>query len=109
MRLLVGQLVSSRFGTGFPWGTFAINVLGSFLIGALAGWWTVRDVREGWRLFAITGCLGGFTTFSAFALESYTLLREDRFVAAFGYMAGSLAMTVGGCAAGFWVLVRALR
>jgi len=70
---------SSRTAVAFPFGTLAVNVLGCFAIGVLAasgargnGW------TEGARMFLFTGVLGGFTTFSAFGFETFTLAREGR-------------------------------
>ena len=60
-------------GTAFPWGTLTVNVVGSFIMGVLAGWLAFK-AGEGWsqplRLFLTTGILGGFTTFSAFSLDA---------------------------------------
>ena len=58
-------------GTEFPWGTFAINIIGSFLIGIVAAWFAFRNdaASQSLRLFLTTGILGGFTTFSAFSLD----------------------------------------
>ena len=55
----------------WPWATFSINVAGSLLIGLLAGWLSTRgEAGEPWRLFLGVGVLGGFTTFSAYSLDS---------------------------------------
>lgn len=61
-------------GSGFPYGTLFVNVSGSLLMGLIAGWFAFRgDASQGWRLFLATGILGGFTTFSAFSLETALL------------------------------------
>ena len=60
-------------GPGFPWWTMAVNVLGSFLIGLLAGLLGAMEAGQNARLFLVTGFLGGFTTFSAFSLDTLTL------------------------------------
>ena len=69
------------FGFGFPFGTLIVNVLGSFLIGLLAGFFAYRAglVPQHARLFLTTGVLGGFTTFSSFGLQTFTLLRDGEF------------------------------
>ena len=54
---------------GFPYGTLAVNVVGSFLVGYILAW-SADHTHDRWRLFAATGFCGGFTTFSAFAYES---------------------------------------
>lgn len=79
-------------GPAFPYGTMAVNVVGSFLIGLLAIFLAGRDPAL--KLFAITGILGGFTTFSAFSLETVALLEEGRFGAALVYALGSVMLCV---------------
>lgn len=73
-RYLLGVWMVERFGGTFPWGTLAVNVTGSFLIGVLA---TIADERGGIgpsaRTFIVAGILGGFTTFSSFSLETLRL------------------------------------
>ena len=90
------NLGSSRlFGTGFPSGTLIVNVVGSFLIGLLAGYFLVRtDVGQHWRLFLTTGLLGGFTTFSTFSLDTALLIERQSYGLAIGYVAGSVVAGV---------------
>jgi CrcB protein len=76
----------------FPWGTFAVNAIGSFAIGALMTLALERAlVSPNTRLFMVTGVLGGFTTFSAFSWEALALLRDAQWPAALAYTFGSLA------------------
>lgn len=91
------NLLSAQFaGSRFPWGTLAINVLGSLLIGALAEWFALRaQLPQPLRLFLITGILGGFTTFSAFSLEVGLLIERGQMLAAAGYVAASVVGAVG--------------
>jgi fluoride exporter len=97
MNLLSAQMVSSRF----PWGTLAINVLGSLLIGVLVEWFALRiQVPQTLRLFLITGVLGGFTTFSAFSLEVGLLMERGQMAAAAGYVLASVIAGVGAMFAG---------
>src|SRR5262245_56705378 len=72
----------------FPWHTFAINVLGSFVLGLVAVW--CKD-RPTWFFLLVTGVCGGFTTFSTFSVELLTMLEEDRTGAAAAYAGGSVA------------------
>lgn len=76
-RYLTSTWMANRFGAVFPWGTFTVNVAGSFLIGLLA---TLADERgmlgPQVRLFLVVGVLGGFTTFSSFSLESWRLAEQ---------------------------------
>ena len=83
------------FGLGFPYGTLIVNVVGSFLMGLLAGFFAYRaGIPQHMRLFLTTGILGGFTTFSTFSLDAALLIERHQFGAAAGYMVGSLAAGV---------------
>src|SRR4051795_12886768 len=84
------------FGYGFPFGTLIVNLAGSFLMGLLAGYFLFRPgIPQDIRLFLTTGVLGGFTTFSAFSLDAALLIERHSYGAAAGYMAGSVAASVG--------------
>ena len=80
-RHATGLLITQRVAGSFPWGTFAVNVLGSFAIGVVAALLAhaqrgsnVQFIRE----FVMIGFLGGFTTFSAFSLQTLQLLRDGK-------------------------------
>ncbi|OLP60532.1 hypothetical protein BJF93_22230 [Xaviernesmea oryzae] len=92
-RYLVGAAMLRRFGSNFPWGTLTVNVTGCFAIGAVAALLTRMGGHDTLRLFIITGILGGFTTFSAFSLETVTLIEAGRLMAACAYVAASLAIS----------------
>ena len=84
---------------GLPWGTIAVNLLGCFLIGAVVGMAQARDgLAEGARLFLLIGILGGFTTFSAFGLETVSLMRAG----AHTLVATNLVLQVGGGLLAVW-------
>lgn len=89
-------------GRAWPWGTFAVNVVGCLLIGVAFHWFEQRPTAEAlpWRMGLIGGFLGGFTTFSAFGLETLHLLRDGQPVLAAGYVAASLALGLVAVAAG---------
>ncbi|MCB8823398.1 fluoride efflux transporter CrcB [Microvirga rosea] len=97
-------------GLSFPWGTMTVNVVGSFVMGALAGWLAFR-AGEGWnqnvRLFLTTGVLGGFTTFSSFSLDAVLLWEKGENSLALLYVAASVALSLLGLVAGL-ALVRTL-
>lgn len=77
MRWLMAGAVQRWTGTAFPWGTFAVNALGSFLLGFLFVWLIERSTAsELVRLALTVGLLGAFTTFSTYSLESIRLLQE---------------------------------
>jgi fluoride exporter len=89
----VGVAAARWFGAGFPWGTLAVNVIGGVAIGVLAA--RVPD-NENARLLLGVGLLGGFTTFSAFSLETVRLMEHQPGLAAL-YAAASFVLSVGGC------------
>ena len=79
------------FGYGFPYGTMIVNIVGSFLMGLLAGWFAYRPgIDQHVRLFLTTGILGGFTTFSAFSLDSALLIERHCYWLAAAYVLGSV-------------------
>jgi len=83
------------WGFGFPYGTLVVNVLGSFLIGLLAGYFAFRPgIAQPARLFLTTGILGGFTTFSAFSLDTALLVERHAYGLAAGYAVGSVAASI---------------
>ena len=91
------------FAVGFPWGTMAINIVGSALMGLVAGWFALRSgttPNQDLRLFLATGILGGFTTFSAFSLDAMLLWQRGEAGAAAFYVLGSVAISLAGLAGG---------
>jgi CrcB protein len=89
------------FGTGLPAATMIVNVLGSFLMGVLAGYFALRTgTSQHLRLFLATGVLGGFTTFSAFSLDTVVLIERHAYWTAASYVAGSVAFAVAGLCIG---------
>ena len=88
-------------GSGFPWAVFAVNGLGSFLIGAYAGIAAASGLAAGprWRAFVATGFCGGFTTFSVFSLEALSLLQAAPGKAG-AFVCGSAALWLVAVAAG---------
>jgi fluoride exporter len=92
LRYVVGSAFLQRFGPGFPWGTLVINVTGSFFIGVVAQLALSRSfgVTPTIRIFAATGVLGGYTTFSTFSLDSLVLVGDGAAPVALAYAAGSV-------------------
>lgn len=88
----------------FPYWTFAVNVAGSLLIGFLAG--SIPSASEKIRLLLITGFCGGFTTFSAFSLETLELLQGNSLGWGLANVGLSLVCAIGGCWIGYLVAVR---
>lgn len=95
------RLGAAWLGTGFPLSTLAVNVLGSLLMGVLAGLLAEGPAAsQHLRLFLTTGVLGGFTTFSAFSLEALTLWERGQPGLAAAYVAGSVLLSLGAVALG---------
>jgi CrcB protein len=92
MRHGVNVGATRLFGYGFPFGTFIVNVVGSFVMGLLAGYFIYRPgIPQHLRLFLTTGILGGFTTFSSFSLDAALLVERHAYALAAGYIVGSIA------------------
>ena len=109
MRYLVSNWFVARLGPDFPWGTFTINVSGSFLIGIVLQLAAARAGLNPYvRLFLATGILGGYTTFSTFAYESYILGAGNLALQSLSYAAGSVLAGVAAAYLGVTV-VRAIH
>lgn len=105
------NLVSLKWlGASFPYGTMAINIIGSGAMGLVAGFLAFK-AGEGWtqnaRLFLATGILGGFTTFSAFSLDAVLLWERGEAMLAAFYVIGSVVLSLAALVAGL-ALVRGL-
>jgi len=95
-------------GGDYPWHTMIINVTGCFIMGALTEMMALRlNVSNEMRLFLTTGILGGYTTFSAFALDFAFLVGRRDMIGAAGYMLASVGLSLMACFVGL-ALVRAL-
>ncbi len=89
---------------GWPWATLMANVLGGVAMGLLAGWLIGRADAEKLRLLLGVGLLGGFTTFSAFSLETVRLIEARDYGLAGLYVAASVILSVGGVMLGVWLM-----
>lgn len=104
----VNQICLRLFGPDFPWGTLSVNLIGSLLIGLLAGYFTyLSDWPQSVRTFSIVGFLGGFTTFSAFSLDGVLLWERGAFSQMAAYIAASVLISLLATGAGL-LLVRSL-
>ena len=93
LRWLMASGVQRLAGGAFPWGTFAVNALGSFLLGFLFVWLIERSTAsELVRLAVTVGFLGAFTTFSTYSLESIRLLQEGALALALGNIMGQVVV-----------------
>ena len=102
----VGRLLPA---SGWPWPTLTVNVVGGLLMGLLAGWLAFRGgaQAETIRLFVAVGLLGGFTTFSAFSLETALMIEKRQFALATGYVAASVVLSVAALFLGLLIARRA--
>jgi len=106
LRHLINVTCARAFGTGFPWGTFIINITGSTVMGLIAGYLAFKgEASQPWRLFLMTGILGGYTTFSAYSLDAALLYERGELASAALYVVGSVALSIAGLFGGL-ALVR---
>jgi len=77
LRFIISNWFLLRQGDGFPLGTLSVNWLGCFAIGVVVAWINSKTTGELWRPLLVVGLLGGLTTFSAFSLEFFFLLKRD--------------------------------
>jgi fluoride exporter len=98
------QLMSKIFQTNHPIGTFFVNIIGSLMIGLVLGFFDKGGmVSNNWKLFLAVGFCGGFTTFSAFALENFNFLQSQQFMLSLLYMGISLFLGLAAVFLGFWI------
>ncbi len=94
-RYLVGVLATRLFGINFPWGTLIVNIAGSFMMGVLVSLLALRfSVGNEVRGFLAIGVLGGFTTFSSFALDFVYLFEKKQYIWAMGYMSVTVICSI---------------
>jgi CrcB protein len=108
LRQLVNVVSARYLGTAFPYHTFIINITGSIVMGLIAGYLAFKgDESQPWRLFLMTGILGGYTTFSAYSLDAALLYERGEVGLALFYVLGSVVFSIAGLFAGL-ALVRHL-
>lgn len=99
----------SRLIQWFPWGTMAVNVSGSLLIGLLMEPAIRNGWHFGWRALLVVGLLGGYTTFSGFSYEVFRLLRAGNLLGAASYVVGTNVLCLTACGLGIWLSGRMLE
>jgi CrcB protein len=108
LRHAVNMASTRTLGTAFPYHTFIINISGSIVMGLIAGYLAFKGgATQHWRLFLMTGILGGYTTFSAFSLDTALLYERGEVGLAVLYVVGSVAISIAGLFGGL-ALVRHL-
>ena len=101
LRHSVNIACAKCIGTAFPYGTFIINISGSTVMGLIAGYLAFKgEASQPWRLFVMTGILGGYTTFSAFSLDAALLYERGELGLAALYVVGSVVLSIAGLFAG---------
>jgi fluoride exporter len=104
-RFWLGNVMAATLGAAFPWGTLMINVLGSFVISFFSGLTGMNHrfaLSSDARIFVTVGVCGGFTTFSAFSLQTVELARNGQAGRAALYVAASVVICLAVCAFGVW-------
>ncbi len=106
LRYIVNIVSPRLLGAAFPYHTFIINITGSTVMGLIAGYLALKgEAAASWRLFLMTGILGGYTTFSAFSLDAAVLYERGEIGLALFYVLGSVVLSIAGLFAGL-ALVR---
>jgi CrcB protein len=106
LRYTINVVCMRCVSSAFPYHTFLINITGSTVMGLIAGYLAFKgDAAQSWRLFLMTGVLGGYTTFSAFSLDTGLLYERGEIGLALLYVLGSVVLSIAGLFAGL-ALVR---
>ena len=107
-RHFCSEIIASHVPS-FPFGTLFVNVTGSFLIGVITAYVILRTGLQNWRLFLVTGFLGGFTTFSSFSLATVRLMQNGLFLSAFLNVLANVALCLLMTGMGFYLVSGTLR
>ena len=103
LRYLLTLSIYRQGPTNFPWGTFAVNILGCILIGVFYTLTSRIHINNDIRLMLTIGLCGGFTTFSTFSNESLQLLKSLLYLSFFSYIIGSVVLGILGVMLGIWM------
>lgn len=109
LRFSIGAMLLRFMGAGWPWGTYTVNILGSFGMGLMIGWFAHKGgSASSAQVFIATGILGGFTTFSAFSLETARMVETRAYSQAAVYAGSSVILGVLMVFAGLFIMRKAL-
>ena len=105
LRYTANVWIPRALGTAFPYHTLIVNIVGSLSMGLLAGYFALKsDPGQNWRLFLTTGIMGGFTTFSAFSLDTVVLYERGEVVLAAYYVLASVGVSLAALFAGLAIM-----
>ena len=105
LRYAANMGVPRLLGSNFPYHTLLVNIVGSFAMGSLAGYFALKaSPSQEWRLFLTTGILGGFTTFSAFSLDTVALYERGELALCVLYVLASVGVSLGALVAGLSIM-----
>lgn len=105
-RYTLSTWIQGALGGSFPWGTLGVNVVGSFLMGVLVAAVQRGSLPPEFQTLAAVGILGSFTTFSAFSLETVSLLQEGAWARGVSYVAASVLVGLAAIITGMWIMGR---
>ena len=109
LRFSTGALMLRLMGPGWPWGTYTVNILGSLAMGCVMGWFAHKGGASGnAQILLATGFLGGFTTFSAFSLETARMVETKAYVNAGLYVGSSVLLGLIMVFAGLFLMRKVL-
>lgn len=109
LRYVTGAVLLRLAGHGWPWGTFTVNLTGSLIMGLVIGWFAFRgSAPAGLQIFLAAGILGGFTTFSAFSLETSRMIESKAYASAAIYTGSSVILGVVMVFAGLFIMRKVL-
>lgn len=94
LRYLISLFMKEKLLSSFPYGTLSVNIIGCFLIGIIFSLTEKNNIPSIWSLFLMSGILGGFTTFSAFSIETVNLLRDGQLIQATTYIVASVLLGI---------------
>jgi CrcB protein len=104
LRYAIGNIIKWN-GTNFPWATFAVNIIGCFLIGLILAYSLKNETfSTNYKLLLTTGVCGGFTTFSALSAESLQLIKQGNWMLALAYIICSIVLGIVACGIGFQMI-----
>jgi len=105
LRYLTSLFMGNAIGGSFPWGTFSVNVLGSFLLGlCVILFSSIEDINQELRVFIMIGLLGAFTTFSTFSLDAFEFWERGEYLSMMSYIGLSVFCSIAGLFAGVFLM-----